>query len=286
MKTQDPNSRITLKGAYDAAVNRLELNSIEDAKTDAWLLMEKATGYSRNEYFMHRDDVITKTQAKLYDEMVSKRAERIPLQHITGEAYFYGRRFCVNENVLIPRADTEIIVEEAIKHIHPGMDVLDLCTGSGCIAITLALETKAKLTASDLSKTALDVARKNADTLGADVGFIKSDMFKSITERYDVIVSNPPYIRSSDIDSLQDEVRLHDPREALDGGADGLEFYRIIASEARNYLKPDGRLLLEIGYDQAQDVSTLLWQAGFADVEVRKDLGGLDRVVSCKNTDV
>lgn len=275
-----PDENITLREALISAAAFLESRGVDDPQTDAMLLLEKASGYSRNQYFMRRDEHISEEQKKLFCDDISKRGERIPLQHITGEAYFYGRRFLVCGDVLIPRMDTETLIGEALKVIKPEMKVLDLCTGSGCIAVTIAKETGAHVTASDISQKALEIAKKNAELNGAEVTFIKSDMFKNIDSRFDVIISNPPYIKSEEIETLQEEVRGYDPRSALDGGDDGLDFYRAIASLGSEYLNPRGMLFLEIGSGQAGEVSDLLLENGFCGVRVAEDLNRLPRVVS------
>ncbi|MDE7300163.1 MAG: peptide chain release factor N(5)-glutamine methyltransferase, partial [Lachnospiraceae bacterium] len=206
--------------------------------------------------------------------------EHIPLQYLTGSQEFMGMEFQVTRDVLIPRQDTERLVEEVLRCCS-GKRVLDVCTGSGCIIISLAKLAKLKEAAGcDLSEKALAVAGANAGKLGAQVRFFQSDMFSCVDGRYDIIVSNPPYIRSEDIDGLMPEVRCHEPRMALDGGEDGLSFYRLIAGQAGQFLVPDGRLYLEIGCDQAEAVSELLRQRGFRELMVVKDYAGLDRVVT------
>ena len=295
-----------------------------------------------------------------YDDFIARRAKHVPLQHILGSAWFMGLEFRVNKDVLIPRQDTELLVETVLerekdnaesvqgrdtaaknaesaqgrnveankaksvavnrktmpeelpqinnpaadssahnvdsvdKEIREisninaetgskaaaGLRLLDLCTGSGCIAISLKkLGGYSHVAASDYSEAALSVARDNARANGTDITFIHSDMFADIDETFDVIVSNPPYIPSRDIEELQPEVKDYDPMTALDGGTDGLDFYRIIAEKAGTRLKPQGRLYLEIGCDQAEAVSTLLKDNGYCDIEVLKDLNGKDRVV-------
>lgn len=191
-----------------------------------------------------------------------------------------GLSFYVNEHVLIPRQDTEILVEETAKFLRDGMQFLDLCTGSGCILLSLLhLKHGVEGTGVDLSPEALKVAKKNRERLGAKAALIQSDLFDKIESAFDVIVSNPPYIKRAEIETLMDEVRLHEPYMALDGHEDGLYFYRKIAEEAPKYLRAGGGLFLEIGCDQGACVAELLRQQGFADVKVVKDLAGLDRVV-------
>ena len=213
--------------------------------------------------------------------LIERRKTHEPLQYILGEWEFMGLTFKVNEDVLIPRQDTETLVEEALKVIEPGMRVLDMCTGSGCIIISILKNTtNVDGAACDISKQALNVAKENARLNGVFVDFERSDLFEHVDEMYDVIVSNPPYIRSDEIPHLMPEVSVFEPHEALDGSEDGLLFYRRIIKDCRANLKPQGRLLFEIGCDQGRQVSQMMQFAGFSDVQVIKDLAGNDRVVS------
>ena len=258
----------------------LQKVKIVDAKNDAWLLLAMACRIDHTYYYVHMDEEMSQEQIREYQALLSKRAERIPLQYIVGEQEFMGLKFRVNSNVLIPRQDTETLVEEALKVIEPGMRVLDMCTGSGCIIISILKNTtNVDGAACDISKQALNVAKENARLNGVFVDFERSDLFEHVDEMYDVIVSNPPYIPTKVIETLQDEVRLHDPLLALDGTEDGLMFYRKITEKAREYLKTDGYLCYEIGAEQAADVSEIMKQAGLRDITVVKDLAGLDRVV-------
>ena len=258
----------------------LQKAKIVDAKNDAWLLLAMACRINHTYYYVHMDEEMSQEQIREYQALLSKRAERIPLQYIVGEQEFMGLKFRVNSNVLIPRQDTETLVEEALKVIEPGMRVLDMCTGSGCIIISILKNTtNVDGAACDISKQALNVAKENARLNGVFVDFERSDLFEHVDEMYDVIVSNPPYIPTKVIETLQDEVRLHDPLLALDGTEDGLMFYRKITEKAREYLKTDGYLCYEIGAEQAADVSEIMKQAGLRDITVVKDLAGLDRVV-------
>ena len=259
----------------------LREHGILDAKQDAWLLLSRACGIDRNFYYMHMRDEIENERQKEYESLLSMRAKRIPLQHITGEQEFMGLSFLVNAHVLIPRQDTEILVEEALKRAKPDMDVLDLCTGSGCIAVSLCAHMeRIHAVASDISRKALEIARENAKRHAADVRFVKSDLFSEITGQFDLIVSNPPYIPTGEIEALMPEVRDFEPRLALDGDADGLVFYRSIIKESGHYLKSGGFLMFEIGFDQGAGVSGLMRDAGFEKIEIVKDLAGLDRVVA------
>ena len=279
---------LTLKQLYKVGTVKLAEEGIEEFSLDAWYLLEYVTGVSKAMYFAEPDRAVSEENADRYIDCIRRRAAHIPLQHITGEQEFMGYPFCVNEHVLIPRQDTEILVEEAIRVMRPKMKVLDMCTGSGCIVLSILKMCREKYYMTDLqgigvdvSEEALKVARENGRRLGVPVTWIQSDLFAKIPEeeKYDVIVSNPPYIETAVIDTLQEEVRLHDPYIALDGKEDGLYFYRRIISEAGKYLKTQGKLMFEIGCDQAEAVEELMKNAGYEQITVKKDLAGLDRVV-------
>ena len=277
-----------------SAAREFEKAGIESAGNDAFLLLEYLTGFDRTSYLLHMDDAADEKTAAAYQELASRRAERIPLQHLTGCQMFDGLLIRVNEDVLIPRQETECLVieagrclEELYRERTDGVfvpRVLDLCTGSGCIALAL----KARFPdiiceGTDISARALDTARKNADLLGIDISFKQGDLFSSFDpsgDRFDLIVSNPPYISTNEIGSLQPEVRLHDPWAALDGGEDGLDFYRRIAKEAGAFLSDGGTLMLETGAGQGPDVCALLKSSGFLQTVIYKDLAGHGRVVS------
>lgn len=279
---------LTLKQLYKVGTVKLAEEGIEEFSLDAWYLLEYVTGVSKAMYFAEPERAVSEENADRYIDCIRRRAAHIPLQHITGEQEFMGYPFCVNEHVLIPRQDTEILVEEAIQVMRPKMKVLDMCTGSGCIVLSILKMCREKFYMTDLqgigadvSEEALKVARENGRRLGVPVTWIQSDLFVKIPEeeKYDVIVSNPPYIETAVIDTLQEEVRLHDPYIALDGKEDGLYFYRRIISEAGKYLKTQGKLMFEIGCDQAEAVEELMKNAGYEQITVKKDLAGLDRVV-------
>lgn len=279
---------LTLKQLYKVGTVKLAEEGIEEFSLDAWYLLEYVTGVSKAMYFAEPERAASEENADRYIDCIRRRAAHIPLQHITGEQEFMGYPFCVNEHVLIPRQDTEILVEEAIQVMRPKMKVLDMCTGSGCIVLSILKMCREKYYMTDLqgigadvSEEALKVARENGRRLGVPVTWIQSDLFAKIPEeeKYDVIVSNPPYIETAVIDTLQEEVRLHDPYIALDGKEDGLYFYRRIISEAGKYLKMQGKLMFEIGCDQAEAVEELMKNAGYEQITVKKDLAGLDRVV-------
>lgn len=279
---------LTLKQLYKVGTVKLAEEGIEEFSLDAWYLLEYVTGVSKAMYFAEPERAVSEENADRYIDCIRRRAAHIPLQHITGEQEFMGYPFCVNEHVLIPRQDTEILVEEAIQVMRPKMKVLDMCTGSGCIVLSILKMCREKYYMTDLqgigadvSEEALKVARENGRRLEVSVTWIQSDLFAKIPEeeKYDVIVSNPPYIETAVIDTLQEEVRLHDPYIALDGKEDGLYFYRRIISEAGKYLKTQGKLMFEIGCDQAEAVEELMKNAGYEQITVKKDLAGLDRVV-------
>ena len=276
---------MTYREAIKLGESILQKADITDAKNDAWLLLAMACKIDRTYYYVHMDEELTTEQTREYQSVLKKRAERIPLQYITGEQEFMGLTFHVNNNVLIPRQDTETLVEEALKIIEPGMKVLDMCTGSGCIIISIFLSGMAdRAVAVDYSEKALSVAKQNASLNNADIEFIYSDLFENVSddEIFDMIVSNPPYIETDEIETLSDEVRLFDPMMALDGDKDGLKFYRNITEQAAGYLKRGGWLMYEIGCSQAVAVSEIMHKNGFAEVTVIKDLSGLDRVVCGK----
>ncbi|MFR2954849.1 MAG: peptide chain release factor N(5)-glutamine methyltransferase [Lachnospiraceae bacterium] len=271
--------------AVRCAAQYLAAHQIEDADNDAWLLFSYVTHITRAMFLAERWARMDQEALERYEALLVRRAAHIPLQHLTGEQEFMGFPFRVNEHVLVPRQDTEILVEEALKVLAPGDHVLDLCTGSGCIAISLwKLCTGLTVEAADLSAEALAVAKENAKALEAGVAFFRGDLSEAVTGRqmYDCIVSNPPYIRMEVIETLSEEVRAHEPYQALDGKEDGLYFYREIIRKAGAYLKPGGHLLFEIGYDQAEAVSMLMQTQGYEEIEVIQDLAGLDRVVKGK----
>ena len=264
-----------------------------DGENDAKLLLFEVFHLDLVHFLMDRlrplseSDAETQEKMQTYRGMIAKRASRIPLQQILGSQEFMGLEFYVNEHVLIPRQDTETLVELALEEQRePGLEVLDVCTGSGCIAVSLAkLGGYRSVTALDVSGEALAVAKRNADSLLPDYGgvfrLLQSDMFAGLEPdaRFDVLVSNPPYIPSRVIDGLEPEVRDYEPRLALDGSADGLKFYRILAAKGKNHLRHGGAVYLEIGWDQSEAVSALLAAEGYSGIRTVKDMAGLDRVV-------
>lgn len=272
---------LTLKEALAKAVDKLQQMEVPDADIDAWYLLSYVTGLERAAFFLHGEEPMAEPDMIRYCDLVTKRGERIPLQHLTGEQEFMGLDFHVNEHVLIPRQDTECLVERVLPYVD-GKRVLDVCTGSGCIAIAIAKLGKPFIVHGvDISEEALAVARQNATELNASVELFAGDLMTKMDGQYDVIVSNPPYIPPSVIEGLMPEVRLHEPMLALDGGQDGLEFYRRIARQAVTRLAPNGRLFLEIGCEQAAAVAEILQKQGYREVQVFQDLAGKDRIVQC-----
>ncbi len=257
----------------------LARQEISEAGTDAWILFSYVTGLSRAEYYLRSGEDALSEWREAYWEKIEMRKRRMPVQQITGEQEFMGLPFSVNENVLIPRQDTEILVETVLPMVEEKR-VLDLCTGTGCIAISLAVLGKPECClGTDISREALQVAEHNHRRLGGPVSFIESDLFDRVGGIFDLIVSNPPYIPPAVISGLEEEVRVHEPRIALDGGEDGLDFYRKIVAEAGNFLRPGGILAFEIGHDQGREVERLMKEAGYASLRCKKDYAGHDRVV-------
>lgn len=316
---------MTIREVLTNIRERLQKAGIEDFEYESWLLLDWKLHIDRAEFYMNPDGEVKEELLGELEEVLAKREQRIPLQYLMGECEFMGYNFYVDERVLIPRQDTECLVELAAESIqtetlyrkqkvlaaqytgsnlanisanndshnvsdgklkqvvqkNKKIKVLDLCTGSGCIGISVAkLCPEAEVTLADISEGALAVAGKNAENLKAEISLIKGNLFENIEERFDYILSNPPYIPSQVIEGLMPEVRDYEPRLALDGEADGLSFYRQIIEQAPDYLNPDGRIYFEIGAEQGEDLTRLMTERGFSEVEVYKDLAGLDRIVS------
>ena len=273
---------MTYAEAYEKGKNILTEAGIAEAGLEARLLLEHVCGTGRNDLLVHGDRLVEDVQCSSYEQLLTGRADRIPLQYLTGCQEFMGLNFAADRHVLIPRQDTEILVEEVLKNAV--LEILDICTGSGCILISLLrYSNDCAGLGVDISGGALRVAEKNAQNIlsgfSGKVRFLESDLFENVEEMFDVIVSNPPYIPAGDMEGLMPEVRDYEPRIALDGGEDGLVFYRKILEGSRSHLKKGGMLFFEIGYDQGRAVSKMMRETGFLDVQVRKDYAGLDRVV-------
>lgn len=252
-----------------------------EAEAEAREVLFSVCGLSASELLLFPEKPILAAQEQTLKALCVRRTCGEPLAYLLGEREFYGLRFSVSEDVLIPRQETELLVERCTEIIQKEnlKTALDLCTGSGCIAVCLSRHTSAAISASDISPEALSVARKNAETLGASVRFFESDLLKNVEGSYDLIVSNPPYISKEEYACIEPAVREKEPALALLGGADGLLFYRRIAEDAPSHLNPGGHLALEIGYEQAKAVCALLRAQGFDKIEVLKDYAGLERMV-------
>lgn len=311
------NEKLTYRELYQWGLDELAKAGGTEAELDARLLLEWCCGTDRNTLLVHGERKISVEEYDKYTEGIARRKEHMPLQYITGEQDFMGLTFIVNRHVLIPRQDTEVLVEEAMRYLHDGMRLLDLCTGSGCILLSLLrYSNDCTGVGADISGEALQVAHQNmvnllernhpeadlmdrcmASSLAADeesgtqsggiqengqrVNWVQSDLFEQIdqNEKFDMIVSNPPYIRTDVLETLMPEVKEYEPRLALDGQGDGLFYYRKIIAQADGYLTGGGMLFFEIGYDQGRQVRCLMEEAGYKEVKIVKDFAGLDRVV-------
>ncbi len=268
---------------YEIGKKRLEDENISEATLDARILLEHICHTNRNDLYAHGDREVDENTCETYISLVEKRQQHVPLQYILGQQEFMGLTFLVNEKVLIPRQDTEILVEEVLKNLHDGMRILDMCTGSGCILTSLLHYSNHCIgVGADISEDALKLAEENANNIldrEVQIQFIQSNLFSSVAGKYDIIVSNPPYIKTEEIGYLMKEVGEQEPFIALDGGVDGLDFYRQITKESRAFLNRGGMLFFEIGCEQAADVSQIMENNGFVEIESKKDYAGLDRIV-------
>ena len=274
---------MTIKQAITKGMIMLKSNNVESPKLKARLLLQYVLDKPRQYIIVYDNKEIDKQQQWQYFVNIEKLTKGVPLQHITHRQEFMKMDFFVDENVLIPRPDTEILVEEVIKiaQKYNSPRILDLCTGSGAIAISLKkFVPNADITAVDISEKALEIAKKNAEKLEAKINFVKSDLFDKLdNKKFDIIVSNPPYIRKDEIKKLSEEVQK-EPKIALDGGEDGLDFYRIITEQAINYLKTGSFLCFEIGYNQKNDVIKIIEdEQNYKNTYCKKDLYGNDRII-------
>ena len=263
-------------------VEALSRANVADPRNDAAELLYHAFGLDLTSFGAVMYHEVTNQKAiESFGDMIKRREGHEPLQYIMGKAFFLGSAYEVNENVLIPRYDSETLVVAALKYLKGGEKLLDIGTGSGCLIISLAKE-KMDLTctACDISGKALEVAAENAKNHGVKIEFAQSDIFSNVSGRFNMIISNPPYIRTDVISTLDPEVKDCEPMGALDGGEDGLFFYRRIAEKAGEHLYKNGRVVLEIGFDQAGDVTEVFAKAGFTELETIKDLSGNDRVIT------
>ncbi len=270
---------------YNEGAELLKKANINEAELDARLLLEYVCGTDHNTLLSHGDTAVDDDKCLIYRQYISERERRVPVAYILNSCDFMGLDFNVTRDVLIPNQDTETLVEETLRIMHDGMHIMDLCTGSGCIALSLLnYSNDTTAVGTDLSEKALAVAEDNAAKFGLKERFktVNTDIFPGKDEfaKFDIIVSNPPYIPTDVIKTLEPEVKTYEPHMALDGDADGLSFYRRIIPGAKDYLFNSGYLLLEIGYDQGDIVSKIMTENGYKNVEIIKDLGGNDRVVS------
>ena len=278
---------MTIREALLHATAALKAASVPDPRMDSELMLAHVLRLSRMEMLLHSGNNLSKEQEQRFSSLLLSRTQRKPLQYLLGTQVFYGLDFQVDSRVLIPRQETETLCEWGINHLRslkkPNVKALDLCTGSGAIAITLKHECPhADVTAADLSMDALAVASSNAKLNQTDIRFVQGDLWQPVEgEVFDLILSNPPYIPTHDCDTLQQEV-MQEPRMALDGGLDGLDFYRRIANGALSHLSPAGLIAVEVGIGEAQDVAALFTNAGLIDVQIIKDLYGVERIVSAR----
>jgi release factor glutamine methyltransferase len=277
---------LTLAQAWKQAKARLDAAGVEGPVIDARLLVEAAAQATRADIIADPHRALSEAQLATLEDFIARRERREPVSHILGRKGFWTIMLSVTRDVLTPRPDTETVVETALRDFPPdrAFDVLDLGVGSGAILLAILAERPAaRGLGVDASEAALRVARENAADLGlgARAGFLRGDWTSGLADgRFDLVVSNPPYIPTSDIEALEPEVRDHEPRLALDGGADGLEAYRRLAPEILRVLKPGGRFVVEIGIDQSEVVETLFRRAGAVGLAIAKDLAGRDRVVT------
>ena len=274
---------MTIKQAITKGMIMLKSNNVESPKLKARLLLQYVLDKPRQYIIVYDNKEIDKQQQWQYFVNIEKLTKGVPLQHITHRQEFMKMDFFVDENVLIPRPDTEILVEEVIKiaQKYNSPRILDLCTGSGAIAISLKkFIPNADIIAVDISEKALEIAKRNAEKLEAKINFVKSDLFDKLdNKKFDIIVSNPPYIRKDEIKKLSEEVQK-EPKIALNGGEDGLDFYRIITEQAINYLKSGSFLCFEIGYNQKNDVIKIIEdKQNYKNTYCKKDLYGNDRII-------
>lgn len=275
-----------IKEALKKANQILIQNNIDEVFLKSRILLAHILNVEKEYLIIHDDEVLLSLQENEFFEKVNKLCSGVPIQYLTNSQEFMGFNFYVDENVLIPQPDTEILVENVIsiiknlqKSCQKEITVLDLCTGSGIIGVCLKKHLQnVNVLSSDISSNALEIAKKNANLQNVKIDFIKSDLFENIDEKFDVIVSNPPYIKTDKINELSKEVK-NEPRLALDGGQDGLDFYRRIIKESTNFFRKTGYLALEIGYDQKEAVENLFKNFKYKEIKIFKDLSDIERVI-------
>jgi release factor glutamine methyltransferase len=277
--------KVILKDAYTEGIKKLKLSNIDAPVITAGAILCYVVGCDKSYIYTHDDYSLSKDEYDKYCEALKRRIDGEPLQYITGHQEFMSLNFAVGPSVLIPRQDTEILVEYIMEFVgqKENVSILDIGTGSGCIAISLAHYIKgSRVLGVDISKDALELSRKNARSCGVEerITFLESNLFENVPmQKFDVIVSNPPYIPNRVIDTLDRQVKDFEPKIALEGGEDGLDFYGRITKQSVDFLKPNGLLAFEVGFDQAQDVAKIM-ESNFKDIKIQKDLAGIDRVVT------
>lgn len=278
--------RTSYRKLFAKALDLLKSSGIENVEYDIKAILTDTFGLDLNKFILDMDNEFEpdKDLEAKYLSRIEKRKMHIPLQYIINKQNFYGLDFYVDESVLIPRYDTENIVDRIVKDCKENkcLSVLDLCTGSGCIAVSLKKNGFEKVYASDISDKALAVVKHNAKLNNADIIFLQSDLYENFPKeiRFDIIVSNPPYISTDKIAELETQVKDFEPKLALDGGKDGLDFYKKILKLSKDFINKSGRLYLEIGYDQAKEVVDLAKKEGYYNIQIIKDLSGRDRGIS------
>lgn len=258
--------------------NKLRAANDSEYDSNAAFLIEFCFNLDKTQYFLASKDEVSDEKFKEYDSLLNRRMNNEPVQYITGKAFFMGHSFFVNRDVLIPRFDTEILVSTVLEFAKPEMSILDMCTGSGCIILSILSEINANAVGVDISDAALSVAKINAERLKTPVKLIKSDLFENINEKFDIIVSNPPYITPDEMIALEKQVLDFEPKIALEASDNGLFFYKEIINN-KKFLKDGGMLFFEVGYTQSLEVSELFKDAGFTDINIVRDLNGVNRVV-------
>ena len=283
---------MTIKEAFNYSIDKLKQANVEEPFSKTKIVIANTLNVNKEYLIINENEFLNNEQIDRIKSSIDKLIQGIPLQYITNLQEFMGLNFYVDENVLIPQPDTEILAEEAISILQniENPKILDLCTGSGAIAISIAkkcvwvgLASAHHVVASDISSKALNIAKTNCKKHNVEyIELIESDLFNNIHERFNIIVSNPPYIKTKVIKTLSKEVK-HEPMLALDGGQDGLDFYRRIINEAHKFLEPDGYLCLEIGFDQKDKVINLIKESKkYCNIYSKKDLAGNDRIVVCQ----
>lgn len=288
---------MNIKEAILLGNKKIKDKNIEDSNLKVKMILMDILNVSKEYFTIHEDEVLSDKDLKEFESKISRLEKNEPIQYILNKQFFYGLEFYVDKNVLIPQPDTEIIVEECINLLtnvennpqhslnknKKALRILDLCTGSGAIGVSIGKNiSNIEVCASDISEKALEIARKNAINNDVKIRIIQSDLFENIKEKFDIIVSNPPYIETSTIENLSEEVKK-EPIIALDGGEDGLTFYRKIATESKFFLRENGYLVLEIGFNQKEAVTQILKQNNFKNIYLKKDLGGNDRMIVAQN---